>query len=482
MNENETLQEQSKPELVSRPNNLKMLKFTVENFAGLNLEESKDGCMVIAFPENERIMEAKGNQGVGKTSLLNAMMASMGLPEPDNAINNKSGNKSSTLEFEQDGRIYKVRITKKGFTLTYNTELNGKQTVSEIKKPKDSLYNIIGPIGVSPDFLREKRSGADQIKWIKSLTIKGEAETKEAEIKAQHKKAYDSRTEKNKDLARLRSEAISAGIYAWDAENFVLQETEKKMQYEEAVSGFKDDVQIREAHDAASKKKANLLAGKTRMEGLLKSKEEATEDIQDFERQIEALQLKIQQKQASIAELNTSIEKGEKFLEENKDAEAEYEKALADMQNAGKIALQKKELEDAAIKVAEFLKVESELEALNNTIEECSQQLKDLAKEYTPDIPGLEVVTNGIDNTRPEGVYLNGTNMAHLSESECWDLCLRLWRMQGTSIVFIENITSLGSEAVERVNWFAQQGGYVFVSMMQRDYKDLVVEFVNEIK
>ena len=96
---------------------------------------------------------------------------------------------------------------------------------------------------------------------------------------------------------------------------------------------------------------------------------------------------------------------------------------------------------------------------------------------YTPAIEGLTIETGvGIDAKQP-GVYVNGKNMAYLSESELWDFCLQVWKLTGTRIVFIENSTSLGSAAVERVNWFAENGGKVFMSTMNRNYKEMKVSF-----
>ena len=470
-------------EIVSRPNHLKLVKFSAEQYAGLDYTNSPEKSLVLFFPENEHILEAKGDQGVGKTSLMRAFMASMGMQEPDNAINNKTANKSAQLEFEHDDKMYKVRITKTGFGVTYDTEVNGKTVKNTVNKPKEVLQNIIGPIGISPEFLRNQKSGAEQIKWIKSLTLKTpEAEKEEADIQYKHASDYKERTIVNRDEARLKTEIISSGLYQWDSENFVLLETEYKTNLFQKVKDAPEEAEVKEIYTLAQKKRDELVAGRNRIDELQKDKKKIESEISEIDRQIEELTAKKTGKAFTIAETDKAIAKGLQFVEERKDAEKEFDVALENMQNASNIALGKKALDDISGKIVEYKKIELRQEELNNNLELYSTQLKELAKQYTPAIEGLEVVVNGIDNTKLEGVYLNGVNMAHLSESECWDLCLQLWKMQGTSVVFIENITSLGSAAIDRVNWFADQGGYVFVSQMQRGYQELKVEFINQIK
>lgn len=474
-------EEKKETQIVSRPNHMKFVKFTAEQYAGLNFENTQDKCLVLMFPENERILEAKGNQGTGKTSLLNAFKASMGLPEPENAVNNGTKNKAATLEFIHDDKEYKVRITKSGFNVTYDTELNGKKMTNVVKKPKDVLQNLIGPIGVSPSFLRDKKSGADQIEWIKSLTLKSDSEKEETEIKGKHAADYAERTTINKDVSRLKVDVVATGLYVWDTENFVFLERDEKRLAEEAVKNAPAQEDIQVTYNEASKKRDQLVAGKARLAEIEKDLVKLKEESDDIDRQIEQFMAKKAGKEFTIKETQKSIETATAFLNERANAEEEFTKALNDLQNSSNIAIAKKNLEDVAKKIADYNVVEKRQEELNNNLQEYATQLKELATKYTPAIEGLEIVINGIDDTRSEGVYLNGVNMAHLSESECWDLCLQLWELQGTSVVFIENITSLGSAAIERVNWFAQKGGYVFVSQMQRDYQELKVEFINKI-
>jgi hypothetical protein len=48
--------------------------------------------------------------------------------------------------------------------------------------------------------------------------------------------------------------------------------------------------------------------------------------------------------------------------------------------------------------------------------------------------------------------------------------------------VFIENISSLGTDAVNVLNTIAKNGGMVFATKMDRKTDDISIAFVSEIK
>src|SRR5437588_744321 len=121
---------------------------------------------------------------------MNALKSLMGEQEPGNAINTVSNNKSATLTFEKDGNRYKSRLTKTAYTLkNLKEDATGKIITSTINKPKDILADLIGPVGVSPDFLTKKKSGAEQIEWIKSLAANN---PEVAKMEQEIQKKYDT--------------------------------------------------------------------------------------------------------------------------------------------------------------------------------------------------------------------------------------------------------------------------------------------------
>jgi hypothetical protein len=76
-----------------------------------------------------------------------------------------------------------------------------------------------------------------------------------------------------------------------------------------------------------------------------------------------------------------------------------------------------------------------------------------------------------------KGLFLNGINIAALSESERYALCIQIWQHYGTKVVFIENISSLGSHALEIIKLFIKNGGTVFGTQMNRGQQSISVSF-----
>lgn len=473
-------QEPQEEEIVSRPNHLKFLALEVDSYAGLNYEGKS---LVVHFPDNENIMELTGDQAAGKTSLLNGLKSLMGEPEPANAINSKSESKSASLTFEVDGETYKTRITSKTFTLTNLKEVGGKTISSSIQKPKDILSSLIGPIGVSPSFLGDKKSGEKQIEWIKTLAMSNpDLAAQEAKIKSDYDSAYAQRTEANRDFARLKAEMIASGYYIWEEENKVFHKSDKlSAEFDKIMKAPENEEELQENFRRAATKNEELGRARTRLEQLEFTKQSSEKEIANIDNEISRLNLLKMGIVSSIEVNDKSIKDAGIYIAERVNAPQEMEAARTQLQESGNIALLRKSISDATLKMKAFEQVEVLQETLNNRMTDAEFEIKELAKQYTPAIDGLEVeLGNSIDNKRPTGVYYKGVNMAFLSESEAWDLCLQVWRYTGVSVVFIENSSSLGTEAMDRINWFAKNGGNVFMSTMQRNYKELKVSFHKE--
>ncbi len=68
-----------------------------------------------------------------------------------------------------------------------------------------------------------------------------------------------------------------------------------------------------------------------------------------------------------------------------------------------------------------------------------------------------------------------------LSESELWEMCTQLWIKLNIRVVLVEDISSLGTGAIEKFNEFIKNGGYVFAAMMNRKQNNLRVSFSTKI-
>lgn len=466
----------------SRPNHLKLVSLTVDTFAGLDYS---DKSLVIVFPEGENIAEFSGDQGVGKTSLANALSTLMGGDEPKNAINADKLTKGAVLNFIDNGTAYESKLTKSAYTLKQITDVPGnKKATATVSSPKTVLSNIVGPLGVSPDFLKGKSKGEDQIAWIKSMVSQNtDLTTQEQEYKTTHDGAYKKRTQVNKDLQDLGSKITESTLYVWDNENKVFVQSENyKMAVQVESEAPKDRTELDEKFKAAEKKNSEYNNGKSRLLELSNKLSNHQSKIKSIEDEILNLQAQLATEKTKLAETEESITKGNEYVKERETAEQEYQSVRKEVMDYGEIEKIRNLISATDNNLAAYNESARVKQELNEIMDGCEKGLKELAQKYTPNIEGLEVVVANIDSARPEGVYYKGTNISHLCESELWDLCLQVWKHTGIRIVFIENSSSLGSEAIQRINWFAANGGYVFVTTMQRGYKELKVSFHKELK
>jgi hypothetical protein len=469
--------ENQKEETTSRPNHLKLISLEVEAYAGLNMT---DKAMVVHFPENERITEFSGDQGVGKTSLMNGLKALMGEPEPQNSVNAAAGNKGATLNFEKDGNRYQARLTKTTFTLkNLREDENGKIITSTINKPKDIICDLIGPVGVSPTFLSKKKSGDEQIEWIKGLASNNqEVSKREQEIQVKYDEAYKGRTKINNEVDRLVTEISATGYYVWDKKQKVFTVAPKLSDVQAVIAEAPANVdEMKADYDRELTRDRELKAAESKIASLQDSERRLKLDVDRIDAEIARLQKQKEDTLCAINETEEKIKLGQAYVEERKDAPDKLLQSQEVMQTYGRIELLRKEVADVASAMDKFRESEIEQESLNNKLVEYNKLMQELAKEVTPNIEGLEVIVGNIDSIKPAGVYFKGVNIAALSESELWDLCLQVWKFTGTSVVYIENSSSLGTDAINRVNWFAENGGHVFISTMQRGYKDLKISF-----
>ncbi len=478
----DTQQTNTEVDVASRPNHLKLVSLDVTAFAGLDYS---DKSLVIVFPEGENIAEFSGDQGVGKTSLANAISSLMGGEEPKNAVNSTKQTKAASLNFEVNGNVYESRLTKSAYQLKMITDMpNGKKAVSDVKSPKTMLANIVGAIGVSPDFLKNKSKGSEQIEWIKSMAAQNtDISQKEEEYKSIYAKAYSNRTEINKSLKECQRILNESGLYVWDAENKVYVESADYATHVNIeAEAPKDRIALDKKFAEAELRNQQLQNGKGRVAELENEAGFKRHEIKRIEDEILRLQAQLETEKQKLTATEENIQKGKTYVEERKDAEKEYTEIRKEVMDYGNIETLRKMLAESKQTLDNYTTYEQakmECEAIMDT---CEADLKVLTQKYTPPIEGLEVIVANIDSAKPEGVYYKGTNIAHLCESELWDLCLQVWKCTGIRVVFIENSSSLGSDAVQRINWFANNGGYVFITTMQRGYKELKVSFHKELK
>lgn len=446
-------------------NELTLKRFEAKDFLGIDMSNP----IVIEFDnarKGQNITRLSGDQGVGKTSTLTALMYVMGAAfnvDLKTFKNVKDEKIDVNLEFEHNGEKYVVTASGANGRIVLKKYFGEADKFVSIGEPKQMLKTIFGNLGVSPMFLKEL-AGKKQIQWFKdTFGDNPRINKQEEEIVSKLKVKEDSRREVNRDL-KLITGALETNPLYQNYENN-LKKFEKPVVAENEKKKF----------EAITEKKKSFDKYSGALDDLKEEKE-----IND--KHIVSLKQQLADAEKESKELEKRIEDGKKWVEDNKAVVKEYEVA-------------EKEWLDMAKKVAEYanwktvldqekklMECQDKSQTYDGEIDELRKDLMELTQKYLPKIKGLEVrVKVGLDD-EDEGIYFENKTLAQLSESELWGLFLQIWDAKGVRFVFCENISSLGSDAVAILNGLAKEGAHVFATEMERKKKEIQVTFETKIQ
>jgi hypothetical protein len=152
-------------------NKIELKKFTVNSFMGI--DKSKPVILDFTrFRKAKTITILEGNQGVGKSSTINAFLYALGLEldfKKENIINLSDGTVSVDFEFNHGDERYIVHATKSKFEVKmYNEKVNLWLGVGE---PKEFLKKIFGVVATDPTAIKNM-TGKKQIEWLRKTFSK----------------------------------------------------------------------------------------------------------------------------------------------------------------------------------------------------------------------------------------------------------------------------------------------------------------------
>lgn len=517
MEENQVL-DQSKspielPVTSSVSNSMKLVKLMPEYFAGI----TPDLDLVIDMSGRLPVVGFTGDNGVCKTSMLEFLQFILGGDEVRNSVNSQFNEKKGEVVFDdpESNVSYVARCTKTGFNLTEITKNEAGEPVAtkKLTSPKETLKKLIGPVGVSPMFLKDQKP-AEQIKWVRSLFTLTEAQVKDEEkIKNGLKEAKRDRAAVNKEIAQLTNYLTSTPYFRFDPlEKHVVT---TPVFGQEKIAHEQDNAEVeekaKEKFSIATQRRNEHATGVERLKTLNESLEKNKIQIQGIEEQIKLLTEQLQGLNETNKSLEESIEIGNKFVEERANSNAEYDAAYQELMGFNQYRQQKEFLETIEKQYVILGQKEDYKIQVEARIDEYKKAANLFVKAYTPDIEGIEICVPTVvdlkeelkdykeanphataeqiekfimdleDETR-EGIYYNKKPLLELNESALWDVCMQLWKVQGVSIILVENITSLGSNAIDRLNWFVEKGGTIFYSKMVLGRKQMKVSFSEKLK
>jgi DNA repair exonuclease SbcCD ATPase subunit len=426
---------------------MKLKKLEVSSFAGINPESP----VVIDFT-NSKFVTVEGDMGVGKTSLLNALMVACGQLSKDSNdksfVNNDTGKIDINFSFVGKDRMnYEVRCTKSSFQLTYEG--------TAVPEPITKMKELLGIVGVSPMEVKHKPL-KEIVKWLASYSNKSPEE-------------FEGQLLKCKNGIKLSRETRAAANKSAKALNEFLNEEPMFINWEESEKKYSKEINLKEISarlDLAGKKSDRLLQAESKLKQMKERKESIEEQIGRLVKEAE--------------EINKSVEAGEKFVADNRTAKKEYDDVKKMYDSAAQDSINYNKWQEIKRKKKEKDEYETVSQQADAKEKEILQSLKELQAEILPDIKGVELVTEDTHEDgvmKKEGLYWNGKNVAQLSESQWWSIVLSIWRKYKVKIVVIDNFQSLGSSAVELLEKLSKDGAYILCAEMNREQKSLQINY-----
>lgn len=443
-------------------NELELQQFEAGSFMGI----SNENPILIDFTGKRKgnILELSGNQGVGKTSTLLGILYAMGAAfdiDKKKLLNTNDGAIDINLKFKYGGEQYHVvgktnRIELKKFS-------DGKWRQED--SPVAMLRKIFGPVGLSP-FGVKNMKGKDQIQYFQDMFGSGEdASKKMKKLEADIENVFQARRDVNREIKALKGALEMDVLY---------QNYEKSQNRFKAAPNPKKE---KERMDAISEKKAAFDKAKTTLSSLEAQLESSDESIKELEERLDA-------ERKNNAALRQRVDTGKKYIKENSGVEKEYEVANDSWLNISKEMAEYEKWKSVIAKEKELFEREDAAQGATGQLDSLRDQLLKLTKQCLPKVDGLTIkVAAGLDKEgQQEGIFYTEQPIHELSESEYTAMWCKIWDAAGVSHVFIENISSLGTDAVNVLNTIAKNGGMVFATKMDRKTDDISIAFVSEIK
>lgn len=434
---------------------MKLQRLEVNSFGGINPKSP----VVLDFTESN-FFTATGDQGVGKTSLLNSMLVACGQlghtgKEGKDFINLDSGEIDINFSFVGNDKVsYDVRCTKSQFKLTYDG--------TAVSKPISKMKELLGVVGISPMEIKDKPL-MEIVKWLSSYSNMDvdKFQKKLKKIKDGIKEAGDGRALANRQYKAIKDYLENDPAYInWE-------ESEKTNAVKPDIDKLTEELKVaREAADQYERGEQKLERYKVSMTSI--------------DTEIERLKKLLEEKEAEKVKMQESIDLGQKFLLDNAASKATYDEVKVRYDNIAQNVVTWNHWQTIKEKKKQMDEFETASQQLDSDEKKLKEDRKALQAEVLPDVRGVELVTeDNYDNgeLQLEGLYWNGKNVAQMSESEFWGVILSIWKKYKVKIVVIDNMQSLGSKAVSLLEGLAKSGTYILAAQMERGTEELEISY-----
>lgn len=424
---------------------MKLKKIEVNAFAGIHPESP----VIVDFTQS-KFVTVEGDQGTGKTSLLNAMLVACGQLSKDNKDYVNLGSGKIDIDFSfvgKDNCNYEVKVTKSLFKLMYDG-VSQPEPISKIKQ-------LLGVPGTSPNEIKFKPL-RDIIKWLSSYSNKTAEE-------------FELQLLKYKNGIKLSKETRAAANKSLKALNEYLENEPLFINWEESEKKYAKPIDIKDLStklDIAGKNSDRFIQAESK----LKQLNERKISIED----------QINRLMTEAEEIAKNIHIGEKFIEENKEAKKQYDLIRKQYDNASQEVIGYNKWQEVKAKKKERDEFETVSQRADAKEKELIISVKEFQSELLPNIKGMRIIIE--DTTEngviwKEGLYRDGINVAQMSESEWVDTVIEIWRKNKVKIVVLDNIGTLGSRAVDRLIKLSKDGCTILSAEMNRKVQELQISY-----
>lgn len=441
-------------------------KLEINSFKRIN----PDAPVIIDFGNDNNVVTFSGNQGVGKTTMIEAIMFLMGETldiAKENLPNTSTGKIDMDLEFEHNSKKFKVSVTKSQFKLAKLWVDGEDEKWVEETSPKEVLKKIFNKALVPASIRYE--NGTKQVEWVTKLfPLPKEADEaiKSASLKIKQLVEERPRIGKQRDAEK----AVLNSNPLWAEYQQKGEELEKEIKKLEKASDKFDVAEVTSKYNQYKSAESTLAELKSKLQN-----EES--DLAELNRQISDLQVKAGLKESSISETKERIVKGEDFIAKNKKSLTDYEKAMEAQKEASSVAIRIDTFKNMLSVKSKYDEFETAYVNIDSKIVDLKKVIQEVKNEYLPTIEDVEVVTDEFDEDKKLGIYYNDKPLQLASESEYTTALIKILKASGSRFVFLENITSFGSGTIEFLNELAkdlnEQGGYIFCSQMDRTSEEI---------
>lgn len=448
-------------------NKTTLLHFRGDSFMGVD----KTMGVFIDFSKLKKgvgMVQLTGDQGTGKSSTLLGVAASMGAElgiKKERLVNSIDNDIYEEISAQKGDDTYIVELT--ASRMTVKKKFGDKFRKDDSASPGELIKDLFGPVGISPFDVKNKR-GKEQITFFREMF--GNEEGAAAKLKSIEDKideVFSARRDVNKEIKQIEGALESEPLFK---------------DYERSLQRFKNQPSAqkeKKAFEEISAKNAEYVKAVDGVKSLKQRLSDKNDDIRELEERLAAAK-------KEAADIQGRINDGEKYLKENKDVPSQFERANSDWLNISKTLSEYDKWKDILKKEKELNERQQASIEATELIDRLRTDLLKATKKCLPKVDGLDIkVSAGSIDKTDEGVFyvVPGKEVAQpiheLSESEYMDMWVKIWLETGTQFVFIENITSFGSDVIKTLNDFSKYG-VVFYTKMDLGQKEMEVSFLTK--